>query len=170
MILLLHWLAVSSALAVNPNLSATLPSVSEIRSARDNLIVISLKDKTLKFIDAGKLIKQYPIGIGKPKTPTPVGRGFIRSKGKMVFFQSKGKKLPYLRLKNGQWIKMPNKKILGFGISIPGHDPFEYYIHSTTNDDAINAAVSNGCVRMKILDMLELYPLAPVGTRIIIKR
>lgn len=163
-------LTISWALTINPNSSATLPSESEIAATRNKLVIVNLRERTLKFIDSGKLIKQYRIGIGKPKTPTPVGKGYIRSKGQMVFYQDNGKVLRYTRLENGKWIKIPYRKMLGFGISIPGYDPFQYYIHSTVNDAAVDAAISKGCVRMKIPDMLEFYPMVDVGTRIIIKK
>jgi lipoprotein-anchoring transpeptidase ErfK/SrfK len=41
-------------------------------------------------------------------------------------------------------------------------------IHGTSNSASIGTYASHGCIRMLISDSEELYPLVPVGTRVII--
>jgi hypothetical protein len=45
-----------------------------------------------------------------------------------------------------------------------------YLIHGTHiyNEDSIGDAVSHGCVRMRNEDLIELYPMVPVGTKVTI--
>jgi lipoprotein-anchoring transpeptidase ErfK/SrfK len=42
-------------------------------------------------------------------------------------------------------------------------------IHGTSNSASIGTYASHGCIRMFISDSEELYPLVPIGTRVIIK-
>lgn len=174
MIHLLNAIFMSATLITQPALSPTMPTESQIQSERYKKIVVILQTKTLELFEKDQLIKKYAVGIGKPKTPSPVGEGFIRSKGQMVFIHdkgpSKGKIILWSLLKNGKWVRIDYKKMLGFGIIIPGYDPFEYYIHSTTDPETVGEESSKGCIRMRISDMLELYPRVDVGTRIIIKK
>lgn len=171
---LLHLLALSATLTTQLALSPTMPTESQIQSSKHEKIVINLSDKTLELFENKQLIKKYVVGIGRQKTPSPIGEGYIRSKGQMVFLHDrgpyKGKIIRWSLLKNGEWVRINYKKMLGFGITIPGYDPFEYYIHSTTDPETVGETSSKGCIRMKISDMLELYPLVDVGTRIIIKK
>lgn len=45
-----------------------------------------------------------------------------------------------------------------------------YLIHGTHiyNEDSIGDAVSHGCIRMRNEDLIELYPMVPVGTKVTI--
>lgn len=169
--------ALSATLTSQPALSPTMPTESEIESAKHQKIVVDLSERKLYFFEHDKLIKKYQVGIGKPKTPTPIGEGYIRSKGRMVFRYdkgpNKGKIIRWVTVKDksgARVVKVPYSKIRGFGIVIPGHNPFQYYIHSTTDENAVDQEISKGCVRMKIKDMLELFPLIQVGAKIIIQK
>lgn len=154
-------------------ISATTLLDPSFEPPNNHLILVDMKTKTIKYYQDYKLIKEYRIAIGKPKTPTPVGSGYIRSKGKMIFRYwtgpKKGKIKKYSRLKDGRLVKIDYSKMFGLGITIPGYHPYQYYIHSTTEENTIGTAASKGCIRMKIKDMLELFPLVELGTKIIIK-
>ena len=41
-------------------------------------------------------------------------------------------------------------------------------IHGTTSDDSIGRYASHGCIRMHNWEVEELYPMVPVGTRVIV--
>lgn len=41
-------------------------------------------------------------------------------------------------------------------------------IHGTYDEDSIGTYASHGCIRMRISDSEEMYPLVPIGTRVII--
>ncbi len=157
----------------NSEISATLLLDPQFRPPNNQLIVVDLSRRTLRLYYGDRLIKGYRVAIGKPETPTPVGKGYIRSKGRIIFKYESGPRKGQIRkwslLRNGKWVRIPYSKMFGLGITVPGYNPYQFYIHSTTEDYTMGQAASSGCVRMRIKDMLELYPLVELGARIIIK-
>ncbi len=105
------------------------------------LISISLTAKRLSFYRQGKLVKSYPIAIGKLATPSPVGTYKIVNKQ----VNPGG---PF----GTRWM----------GLSKPG-----YGIHGTNNPASIGTAVSNGCIRMYNKDVNELFSQVSIGTTVI---
>lgn len=43
------------------------------------------------------------------------------------------------------------------------------YIHGTPDSEPMGTPVSHGCIRMRNVDVMELYDLVPVGTELIIE-
>jgi lipoprotein-anchoring transpeptidase ErfK/SrfK len=44
-----------------------------------------------------------------------------------------------------------------------------YRIHGTNEPEEIGHAVSSGCIRMRDLDVIDLYSRVKVGTKIVVK-
>jgi len=103
------------------------------------LITIELEKRRLHF-QSGDLSKTYPVAIGKPSTPTPLGNWTIVQKA-----MNPGG--PF----GARWMRL----------SVPWGG---YGIHGTNNPNSIGKAVSHGCVRMYNKDVIEIYPLTPLGT------
>ncbi|MCX7920580.1 MAG: L,D-transpeptidase [Clostridia bacterium] len=103
-------------------------------------ITVNVNTRTLTVFKDGKWFKSFPVAVGKPSTPTP--RGTFKIKNKAV---NPGG--PY----GVRWM----------GLTVPGGG---YGIHGTNNPASIGKAVSNGCIRMQNKDILEIFPLIPVGT------
>lgn len=104
-------------------------------------ILINLAERRLYFYKNDTLVKSYPVAIGKPETPTPVGTFTIVNK-----------------------IVNPANKFLGtrwMGLSIP-----RYGIHGTPLTWTIGTMASHGCVRMYNWDVEELFPQVPIGTTV----
>jgi hypothetical protein len=83
----------------------------------------------------------YPVAVGKPSTPTPVGKWSI-----------------------GHKVIHPNWHVLGtrwMGLNIPWAN---YGIHGTNAPWSIGRYISNGCIRMHNHDIEAIFPLVPVGT------
>jgi L,D-transpeptidase ErfK/SrfK len=106
------------------------------------LITISLNAKTLSFYRQGTFVKTYPVAVGKPSTPSPIGTFVIINKA-----MNPGG--PY----GARWM----------GLSARG-----YGIHGTNNPSSIGTKASNGCIRMFNDDVNELYSQVPIGTTVII--
>lgn len=103
-------------------------------------ITINTTNRTLSLYKNGEFIKYYPVGVGKPSTPTPTGEYKIINKA----YKPGG---PF----GERWLGL-NKK--GYGI------------HGTNNPSSIGGYVSNGCIRMYNNDIIELYNLVPIGTNV----
>lgn len=101
-------------------------------------ITVNLETHRLNLFKDGKIIKSYPIAIGKMLTQTPKGTYKIINKQ----VNPGG---PY----GARWIGLNRK---GYGI------------HGTNNPSSIGNAVSHGCIRMYNKDVIELFNLVGVGT------
>ncbi len=88
----------------------------------------------------GQRFKTYPIAVGNPSTPTPVGEYQIIYKGK-------------------DWGPSFGPRWLGLNV------PWGYYgIHGTNKPHSIGQHLSHGCIRMRNRDVIELYDMIPLGT------
>jgi L,D-transpeptidase ErfK/SrfK len=107
-------------------------------------ITIDLENRRLYFARRGVPQRVYPVGVGAPVTPTPVGRWVVVEKA----LNPGG---PF----GTRWIR----------INVPWGG---YGIHGTDDPPSIGQAVSHGCVRMRNEDVEQLYPLVPIGTTVAI--
>jgi len=116
-------------------------------------IVINLASCSLSLYEGNKKIRLYPIAIGKPSTPTPIGYYEIRSKDI-----------------NPTWIdpKDPEFSVPSGEANPLGYRWMEiqgtYGIHGTNRPDSIGNYVSNGCIRMFEEDVEALFNLVQIGT------
>lgn len=101
-------------------------------------IDVSVLKHTLTLLQDGRVVKRYPIGVGKMLTPTPVGTYTIVNKA-------------------------PNPGG-PFGVMWMGLSKPHYGIHGTNRPSSIGKDVSRGCIRMYNKDVLELSKLVPIGT------
>lgn len=122
---------------------ATLP-VATKKPDTDNLsIFIDLWQRQLTVFADHKPYKVYPIAIGKPATPSPIGQWKITSK--LYMGGAFGPR--FLRL------------------SVPWGN---YGIHGTNKPTSIGSSASAGCIRMHNPDILELFSWVKVGTPVTI--
>ena len=115
-------------------------------------IIINLPSRTLELYSSASLVKVYPIAIGKPSTPSPLGN-----------FQITNKEV------DPPWIHPRTGKVVPSGPDNPlGYRWMEftplYGIHGTNASWAIGLAVSNGCIRMHEENAEELFDIVSYGT------
>lgn len=103
-------------------------------------IYIDTTNFTLTLNQNGSVINTYPVAVGAPSTPTPLGDWRIIQKT----LNPGG---PF----GTRWMK----------INVPWGG---YGIHGTDNPSSIGTAASHGCVRMYNEDVNELYDIVPLGT------
>ncbi|WP_179632112.1 L,D-transpeptidase [Clostridium peptidivorans] len=101
-------------------------------------IVINTKNLTLTLYSGNNVVKTYPVAVGKPSTPTPLGNFTIVNK----IVNPGG---PF----GVRWM----------GLSIP-----HYGIHGTNNPASIGTRASHGCIRMYNKDVLEIFNKVSIGT------
>lgn len=117
------------------NTSATPPK-GKVR------ILIDINQLTLTVYDDDKPFKQFPIAVGKPETPSPVGEWKIRWKAK-------------------NWGTGFGTRWMGLNV------PWGTYgIHGTNKPGSIGSSASHGCIRMFNRDVEQLYEWAPTGTKV----
>lgn len=106
-------------------------------------LLIFKSKRILTLMQENEPLHSFPIAIGKPSAPTPVGNYFIAGK-----------------------IKDPGG-ILGTRWLGLNYDA--YGIHGTNRPWLIGQMVSNGCVRLHNKHIETIFPLVEIGTRVIIK-
>jgi lipoprotein-anchoring transpeptidase ErfK/SrfK len=122
------------------------PTAAPIRAAtglaRAN-VLIAKSARRLTLFDGKAALRQYPIAIGKPATPTPEGNYAIATK-----------------------ILNPGGVL---GTRWMGLNYDAYGIHGTPWPWLIGQMVSNGCIRMHNANAEELFHLVAVGTPVNIR-
>jgi len=109
------------------------------KSAATTSITVDV-DKRKLYFSSPALTKTYPVAVGKPSTPTPIGNWTIVQK-------TMNPGGPF----GARWMRL----------SVPWGG---YGIHGTNNPKSIGKAVSHGCIRMYNKDVIEIYDLTPIGT------
>jgi lipoprotein-anchoring transpeptidase ErfK/SrfK len=127
-------------------------------------IVVDLSENSLRLFDGFKVAKQYRVATAAPGYVTPVGTWKVIDKRENPTWynpalDSWGADLPAV-IEPG-----PNNPLgtRALYLNSPG-----IRIHGTSNSGSIGTYASHGCIRMLISDSEELYPLVPIGTRVII--
>ena len=105
-------------------------------------IQISVGKRRLTLYKNGRLVKIFPIAVGKMLTNTPIGEFVIVNRE----YNPGG---PFGVL----WLSLSKQ---GYGI------------HGTNDPSSIGKGVSHGCVRMFNRDVLQLADMVPNGTRVTI--
>lgn len=106
-------------------------------------ILITKSERRLSLFNGNAPLRQFPIAIGKPSTPTPEGNFAIATK-----IINPGGVL------GSRWMG------LNFGA---------YGIHGTNAPWLIGQMVSNGCIRMHNSNAEELFQSIGVGTPVFIR-
>lgn len=107
-------------------------------------IIVDLSDFQLYLLDGNRVVRGFPVGIGKMLTKTPTGEYFIIN-------------------------KQPNPGG-PFGVFWMGLSKPHYGIHGTNDPSSVGRKTSHGCIRMHNEDVLELSTLVPIHTRVTIRQ
>lgn len=113
-------------------------------------LVVSLADRKIALMEDGRVVKVYPVAIGKPSTPTPAGSFQIVTRIPHPTWYGHGQVTPPgpANPLGTRWI----------GLSLPG-----YGIHGTNNQSSVGKVASHGCIRMRKADIEELFQLVAAG-------
>jgi hypothetical protein len=121
-----------------------LEAAAEPRDSELMTIVIDTNRRRLMLFSGRKLVFSWPVAVGKPETPTPVGNWRIKRKA-MNWGSGFGTR----------WL----------GLTVPWGI---YGIHGTNKPYSIGGYESHGCIRMFNRDVEKLYPLVQAGTPVVI--
>jgi lipoprotein-anchoring transpeptidase ErfK/SrfK len=156
----------STAPAAAPAPVPAAPSTTAAVTATRE-IVLDLTRRTISLLETGKVVRSWPVAIGDPATPTPLGRFKVENKVLNPQYQStKSGKINNTLGPQGPL----GDRWLGFNHSGPN----QYGIHGTPSawswTVTSRAAVTNGCVRMLTPHVRELFEKVQVGTPVLVKR
>src|SRR5438876_497347 len=136
---------------------------STLRQRYGTLILVSRETYTLRLFKRLKLVKTYPIAVGRAGLETHAG-----------FYEINDKQVnPSWHVPLSSWAG----DLAGRVIPPGPDDPIKarwlgFYngagIHGTVDTWSLGTAASHGCIRMSIPDVEELYDLVPLHTPIYI--
>lgn len=143
------------------------PAITHAGLARRNRTVITIDRGgfRLRLFKRLRFARSYPIAVGMAGYETP--RGLFRITNKRV---------------NPAWTA-PNRPWAGSyaGRTVPGGAPDNPLkarwlgvtgsvgIHGTAEAWSIGTRASHGCIRMRVSDVIDLYPRVPYGTPVLIR-
>ncbi len=150
---------------VQPAPAQAAPTAAAQVNTRD--ILLQLGKRTISLRENGKVIGSWPVAIGDPSTPTPVGRFTVQNKVVNPKYQStKSGKINATVGPNGplgdRWMGFQQSGLNQYGI----HGTPSAWAWTVTS----RAAVTNGCVRMLHEHVRKLFDLVDVGTPVIVQR
>ena len=126
------------------------------RRSRRALILVSIPDRKLALMEDGKVLKVFPVAVGKASTPSPEGTFTVKTpSGKPDLLPQGHGSAPGA----GESV----------GHALDGTERKGYGIHGTNVPKSIGKAASHGCIRMAKKDLEELFPLVKVGDTVEIR-
>jgi len=136
-------LAAAEALAADRDGAVPAPSAAR-------RIVVSIPDRKLAVIENDEVIRVFPVAVGAPASPSPVGTFTIVNRVTNPTYYRPGKVIaPGATNPIGtRWIGLSEK---GFGI------------HGTDDPASIGHARSHGCIRLRNGDVEKLFALVRSG-------
>jgi lipoprotein-anchoring transpeptidase ErfK/SrfK len=137
----------------------------DLRRLYPTVVTVDRSHFRLRLFKRLRLSKTYGVAVGMPAYPTPTGLFHIQS-----------------RQVNPTW-SVPNSPWAGelAGQSVSGSDPSNPLkarwlgvsgsvgIHGTGQEYSIGSRASHGCIRMRVADVIDLYPRVPMGAPVLIR-
>ncbi len=130
-------------------------------------IVLNLSSRTISLRDNGAVLGRWPVAIGDPASPTPMGRYTVLNK--VVNPQYQSTKSGRINPRTG-----PNTPLGDRWMGFLDSGKNQFGIHGTPAawswTVTSRAAVTNGCVRMLRAHVHQLFDQVDVGTPVIVTR
>ena len=113
-------------------------------------VVVSIPDRMLVLLENDHVVSSYPVAVGAPRSPSPVGTFTIVTRVTNPTYYRPGKVIgPGAANPIGtRWI----------GLSVKG-----FGIHGTDEPRSIGFAKSHGCIRLRNQDVEELFERLRAG-------
>ncbi len=122
-------------------------------------LVINIPSRTLWVYDGDKIVRYFPVGVGRPGFMTPLGQFSVIRKVLDPGWEHPYKAKGAVRVPPGDANPLGTRWI-GFLERGTG----EYGMHGTDRPSSVGKFSSHGCVRMKVPDAEALFDMVEVGT------
>jgi lipoprotein-anchoring transpeptidase ErfK/SrfK len=116
-------------------------------------LIVNIASRKIILVEDGKVVKMYPVAVGKHTTPSPAGSFHIASHVVNPTYSHDGKVV-----RPGPSNPVGTRWM---GLGFKG-----YGIHGTNEPKSIGRAASHGCIRMRNRDVEELFELVRVGDEV----
>jgi lipoprotein-anchoring transpeptidase ErfK/SrfK len=140
-------------------------TTAKLRRKYGTVLTVDRTNLKLRLFKRLKLSKTYGIAIGAAGFDTPSGQFTIQSK----------QVNPAWHVPNSDWAGglagqtipggAPNNPLKARWLGVNG----SVGIHGTAEEWSIGSRASHGCIRMRVADVIDLYPRVPTGTPVLIK-
>ena len=140
-------------------------TIAGLRRIYGTVITVDKRNFKLRLFKGLKFRKSYRIAHGQPAYPTPTG--LFRIVNKQVN--------PVWSVPNSPWAgELAGTTVAGGSAANPLKARWMGIangvgIHGTGQEWSIGSRASHGCIRMRVKDVINLYPRVPVGTRVLIR-
>jgi L,D-transpeptidase catalytic domain len=137
----------------------------DLRRKHRAVLTIDRANFKLRYFRNLKLRRTYGIAVGAPGFQTPTGRFSIHNKAVN----------PAWSAPDEPWAGAYRNEVVEGGSA---ENPLKARwmgivggvgIHGTAAEYSIGTAASHGCIRMRVADVIDLYPRVPVGTAVLIR-
>ena len=140
-------------------------NVIDLRKQHRAVLTIDRSSFKLRYFKNLKLRRSYGIAVGAPGFETPTGRFSIHNKAVD----------PAWSAPDEPWAGAYRNEVVEGGSA---ENPLKARwmgivggvgIHGTAAEYSIGTAASHGCIRMRVADVIDLYPRVPLGTAVLIR-
>jgi L,D-transpeptidase catalytic domain len=140
-------------------------NVIDLRKQHRTVLTIDRASFKLRYFKNLKLRRTYGIAVGAPGYETPTGRFSIHNKAVN----------PAWSAPDEPWAGAYRNEVVAGGSA---ENPLKARwmgivggvgIHGTAAEYSIGTAASHGCIRMRVADVIALYPRVPIGTAVLIR-
>ena len=131
-------------------LMAAAEALAQEKQQPARRIVVSIPDRMLAVMEAGRVLRVFPTAVGAPKSPSPAGAFRIVVRIPDPTWYTKGRIVP-----PGKGNPLGTRWL---GLSVKG-----YGIHGTNNPASVGHNASHGCIRMRNHDVEQLFEMVSVG-------
>lgn len=150
-----------------PGRAVVKPQVTADDLARryPTVVTVDKSNFKLRLFKRLRLSKTYGIATGLPAYPTP--SGLFRIQNKQVNPTWTAPNAPWAGELAGQQVSggAPNNPLKARWMGIVNG----VGIHGTGQEWSIGSRASHGCIRMRVRDVIDLFPRVPVGTPVLIR-
>jgi hypothetical protein len=153
-----HWLGVITTHVGNGRLGWVNEARSRLRISHTRVVLkLDLSARRLVVRRGGKVLRRITVGVGRPSSPTPVGRFAVTDK------------LPGARYSSayGCCILALSARQTSLPAGWRGGDRIA--IHGTNDPSSIGAASSAGCPHASAADMRFLFRVVPLGAPVVVR-
>jgi lipoprotein-anchoring transpeptidase ErfK/SrfK len=140
-------------------------NVADLRKRYATVVTIDRAHFKLRLFKRLKHSETYDIAVGLPDYPTPTGRYSITNKAVNPAWSAPDQ--PWAGAYRNEVVAggAPENPLKARWLGITGG----VGIHGTGAEYSIGTRASHGCIRMRVGDVIDLYPRVPVGSAVLIR-